>query len=177
MATALGPGELAPAQEQARQALLGSANAEGDAGAASEAVPSSDAGNESGAPLRANGAVDRPTGLVSLSIETEPPGAAVIRQRDGVRLGTTPYLYEIEAAPGQIAFVLQLEGYRSTSLSLPSDRDSIRQLVLLPGKGGAVIPAPTPDGDIAPEPPTKSPTPTPTSTESNLPKADRKNVG
>ena len=107
--------------------------------------------------LRANGEVDRPAGLVSLAIESEPTGATVIRKRDGVRLGATPYRYEVESSRAEVAFVLKLEGYRSTSVSMPGDQDSVRQVVLLPGSGGVEIPvAANKDSD---EPIATKPTP------------------
>ncbi len=108
------------------------------AGAAIEVAPSFDAGSD---PLRANGEVDRPTGLVSMSIESEPPGAQVIRKSDGVRLGLTPYRYEVESSRGSITFVLKLEGHKSMSVPMPADRDSVRQVILFPGKGGEIVPA------------------------------------
>ncbi|MCP4448318.1 MAG: hypothetical protein GY811_23705 [Myxococcales bacterium] len=96
--------------------------------------------------LRANGELDRPAGLVSLAIESEPGGATVIRKRDGVRLGTTPYRYEVESSAAKVSFVLKLDGYRSTSIAMPGDKDGIRQVMLLPGKGGVPIP------EVSPEP-------------------------
>jgi hypothetical protein len=107
-----------------------------DAGVAAEIV---DAGPD---PLRANGELDRPTGLVSMSIESEPTGAQVIRKSDGVRLGVTPYRYEVEASGGSVTFLLKLDGHKSMSVPMPADRDSVRQVMLFPGKGGEVIPAP-----------------------------------
>ncbi len=107
--------------------------------------------------LRANGEVDRPAGLVSLAIESEPAGATVIRKRDGVRLGATPYRYEVESSRAEVAFVLKLEGYRSMSVSMPGDQDGVRQVMLLPGSGGVAIPAiaskDSDDEPIATEPP------------------------
>ncbi len=111
--------------------------------------------------LRENGEIDRPAGLISLAIESEPEGATVIRKRDGVRLGMTPYRYETEAARGEVAFLLKLEGYRTTSVSMPGDKDSVRQVMLLPGSGGAVVPAA----------PTASPEPVATAPKPRKPKA------
>ena len=90
---------------------------------------------EGGPALRANGAVDRPVGLVALVIESDPPGAAVVRQRDGVRLGVTPFRYESEPAAGVTAFRIEKDGYRAVDVSMPSDRDGIREVLLLPGSG------------------------------------------
>lgn len=139
------------AADETRAALLAGATQDGGM-----AAQEPDAASNAAGPLRANGEVDRPAGLISLSIESEPPGANVIRKRDGVRLGTTPYLYETESQPGNASFILQLDGYKSMSLSLPSDQDSVRQVMLLPGKGGAPIPALTPETEID-SPPVKTP--------------------
>ncbi len=88
--------------------------------------------------LRANGEVDRPAGLVTLTLESEPTGATVVRKRDRIRLGVTPYTYEAEDEFGTIVFVLEMEGYRSTSVSMPANRDGIRQVNLLPGKSSSI---------------------------------------
>lgn len=117
-------------------ALIATAKAQ-DGGAVEIVADNFDAGSD---PLRANGEVDRPTGLISMSIESEPAGAQVIRKSDGVRLGVTPYRYEVESASGKVIFILNLEGYRSMILPMPADRDSERQVMLFPGKGGAPVP-------------------------------------
>jgi hypothetical protein len=114
------------------------------AGAFEGATPPTSASGDDkasdGSLLRANGEIDRPAGLVSLSIESEPAGATVIRKRDGVRLGITPYRYEVEPADGRVSFVLQLKGHKSVVVSMPSNQDGVRQVMLLPGKGGAPVP-------------------------------------
>jgi len=118
--------------------------AEMDAGTVPDETEPEEVGGQIGL-LRANGEVDRPAGLVSLAIESEPSGATVIRKRDGVRLGTTPYRYEVETSRADVAFVLKLDGHRSMIVSMPGNKDSVRQVMLLPGSGGAAIPAPSVD--------------------------------
>ncbi len=120
-----------------------------DAGAAAIETDPEEVGGQIGL-LRANGEVDRPAGLVSLAIESEPAGATVIRKRDGVRLGTTPYRYEVERSRADVGFILNLEGYRSMSVSMPGDKDGVRQVMLLPGSGGVPIPAPSTDEPVKP---------------------------
>lgn len=160
-AAVLAPGDAGASADIAPPAVLAAAKPVGpeptnqaaaDAGASpsSAPTPAPEAVTGTIGLLRANGEIDRPAGLVSLAIESEPKGATVVRKRDGVRLGMTPYRYETEAARGEVAFLLKLDGYRTTSVSMPGDKDSVRQVMLLPGSGGAVVPA-APVASTAPE--------------------------
>ena len=133
--------------------------------------------------VRENGEIDRPAGLVSLSIESEPSGAQVIRKRDGVRLGVTPYRYEVEPSGGSISFVIKQEGYKSIVVKMPANQDGVRQVMLLPGKGGVDVPAADPEATkefaAAKRAPTKSSKATPkkrvaTKTKSTPKKATKK---
>jgi hypothetical protein len=90
-----------------------------------------------------------------MSIESEPPGAQVIRKSDGVRLGVTPYRYEVESSAGNVVFLLKLEGHKTMSLPMPADRDSERQVMLFPGSGGAPVPV-APEQTALVTPPPKS---------------------
>jgi hypothetical protein len=111
-----------------------------------------------GQPLRENGEVDRPANLVTMAIESDPPGATVIRKRDGVRLGKTPYRYSVEPSASEVHFLVQLDGHKTIALSMPGDQNSVRQVVLLPGDGGEVVPdAPATAKSDAPEPAEKTP--------------------
>jgi serine/threonine-protein kinase len=60
----------------------------------------------------------------TLSIESEPPGAAVYRAADGVRLGTTPLARVYPRGDGQLELVLKLDGHDDAHVSLPTDRDA-----------------------------------------------------
>lgn len=143
-----------------------------DGGAIAEPAKLMDAGPD---PLRANGELDRPTGLVSMSIESEPAGAQVIRKSDGVRLGVTPYRYEVEASGGKVTFVLKLEGHKSMSVPMPADRDSVRQVMLFPGKGGEVVPAPPVTNETDEVQPEKASEPTADTKVAELPKPSAAN--
>ena len=62
----------------------------------------------------------RPVALITLQIDSLPRGAAVIRKKDGVRLGETPFTYETEPQGGSIAIILRHKGYRDEHVLCPA---------------------------------------------------------
>jgi hypothetical protein len=112
-------------------------------GSDSGSSPGSDSGST---PLETMGEVDeetnrRPTALVTIRINSLPKGAAVIRRRDGVRLGETPYTYETEPQSGSIAFVLRHKGYLDEQVSVPGNRSSDRTVPLTRSRGADRAPS------------------------------------
>jgi serine/threonine-protein kinase len=76
-----------------------------------------------------------PTKVV-LTIESDPPGARVYRQSDGVRVGETPFDLTVRRGKGVAAFYLKKSGYRRTSLELKTDEDA-RVMTPLERRGGS----------------------------------------
>jgi hypothetical protein len=116
-------------------------------GSGSTSDSSSESGSDSGStPLETMGEVDdetnrRPTALVTIRINSLPKGASVIRRSDGVRLGETPYTYEVEPQGGSIAFVLRHKGYRDEQVSVPGNRSSDRTVPLTRSTGADRAPS------------------------------------
>ncbi len=77
--------------------------------------------NKKEEPTEAN--PDAPTEVV-LTIESDPPGARVYRQSDGVRVGETPFDLTVRKGRGVAAFYLKKSGYRRASLELSTDEDA-----------------------------------------------------
>ncbi len=59
-----------------------------------------------------------PPGVVKVTIESDPPGATLIRQIDLARLGQTPVTLTRVAVPGQRSYVLRLDGHEEAKLSV-----------------------------------------------------------
>jgi serine/threonine-protein kinase len=60
---------------------------------------------------------------VTLLVESDPDGAVVYRESDGVKIGTTPVRYRVRRGPGEAVFILKKRGYRSESLVMDADED------------------------------------------------------
>ncbi|MFO0580578.1 MAG: PEGA domain-containing protein [Polyangia bacterium] len=60
---------------------------------------------------------------ITTRIESEPPGAQVIRTADGQVLGRTPWQQQGEAQPGKLDLMLRLPGYRDQPLALSASAD------------------------------------------------------
>jgi serine/threonine protein kinase len=73
-----------------------------------------------------------PATTVVWRVESDPPGASVVRVADGTILGTTPWRHEASQAQGLVAVQLQLEGYQPLSLKLSRDADETYKSELLP---------------------------------------------
>jgi hypothetical protein len=76
-----------------------------------------------------------------LRIDSLPHGAQIVRQGDGVRLGETPYVYEIEPQTTAISFVLRHKGYADQVITLPGNRSSERTYPLVRSSGADRAPS------------------------------------
>ena len=65
-----------------------------------------------------------------MQIDSLPRGAAVIRKRDGVRLGETPFTYQTEPQRSPISIILRHRGYRDELVTLPGNRSADRRVAL-----------------------------------------------
>ncbi|HYU14447.1 MAG TPA: hypothetical protein VEL05_00180, partial [Candidatus Acidoferrum sp.] len=77
----------------------------------------------------------RPTALITLQVDSLPRGAIVIRQRDGVRLGETPFTYQTEPQKAPVAIILRHKGYRDEVVNLPGNRSAERRIPLTRSDG------------------------------------------
>ncbi len=70
---------------------------------------------------------------VQLLVESQPSGALVTRERDGVVLGRTPLELHLDRVPtGRLAVTLEKSGFRTSLAELPLDRDARVELELVP---------------------------------------------
>ena len=83
---------------------------------------------------------------VTLGVETDPPGAQVLRVTDGQVLGKTPWHLDQAAQAGELAVRLRLAGYLERIVLLDLAKRGIRPVAL-----SAVSPGPPqPEGRAAP---------------------------
>ena len=68
---------------------------------------------------------------VTLVVESEPPGADVIRAGDGEQLGTTPWTTKARPSSKEIALLLKLRGYRPMTVVLTPVDDRTTHVKLL----------------------------------------------
>lgn len=61
---------------------------------------------------------------VVLTIESEPPGARIYRQSDGVRLGETPFDVSVRRGKGIAAFYLKKSGYHRASIEVATTENA-----------------------------------------------------
>jgi serine/threonine-protein kinase len=85
------------------------------------------------------------TDQVSWTIESAPPGAAILSADSGELLARTPWQRAAPRESGQLRVELRLEGYESTTVVL-SRSQSIQQKILLspiaqPGRAASPLPA------------------------------------
>ncbi len=73
---------------------------------------------------------------VVLTIESNPSGARIYRQSDGVRLGETPFHVKVRRGSGVAAFYLKKSGYHRASLEMPIIDDA-RVMTELQRRGGS----------------------------------------
>jgi serine/threonine-protein kinase len=88
-------------------------------------------------------------GEVSLVLASQPDGATVYRESDGVRLGTTPIEFRVQRGEGEAVFILRRSGYRSERLVLPVSEDHREVVVLHARPSPRPGPEPSGDGDPA----------------------------
>lgn len=74
---------------------------------------------------------------VTTRIESEPPGALVIRTADNQLLGRTPWQQQGEAQPGQLELTLRLPGYQDQPLALSLSTDEQARVTLVAQAGPA----------------------------------------
>jgi hypothetical protein len=73
---------------------------------------------------------------VTLTIESDPDGARVYRESDGVRIGTTPVHYQVRKGTGEMGFIIKRRGFRSQELTMGVDRDDAFMVKLLRRRAG-----------------------------------------
>jgi len=59
---------------------------------------------------------------VTAAIVSDPPGARVVREKDGAVIGMTPFRETWPSGDGVRKLRLELDGYRSESVAVPLDR-------------------------------------------------------
>ena len=68
---------------------------------------------------------------ILLTLDSEPSGAEVIQEHDGMRLGKTPFDKTLApVAKGTLVYVLRLDGYEDYRVSLAADRDNREKVAL-----------------------------------------------
>ncbi|MBL4634713.1 MAG: serine/threonine protein kinase, partial [Kofleriaceae bacterium] len=68
---------------------------------------------------------------VVLVIDSDPSGAKVYRESDGVRLGQTPYKYTIKRGAGYAGFLLKKSGYHRAEIEMPINQDGSTTVELI----------------------------------------------
>jgi eukaryotic-like serine/threonine-protein kinase len=68
-------------------------------------------------------------GVVTITIESEPPGAEVYR--DGALLGVTPYELKQSPIAGELTLTLRKAGYDEAKLAVAGDKDAKKLITLL----------------------------------------------
>jgi hypothetical protein len=86
----------------------------------------------------------RPPAQVTLSVDSEPPGAEVYRAFDGIRVGQTPMRLTLAPSPGEAVFVLRMPGRKDRKVALPADRDGTLRVRLEPAKAKQSVPVKPP---------------------------------
>jgi hypothetical protein len=67
---------------------------------------------------------------VTIKLASEPGGADVYRMPQGVRIGTTPLTYSLEAIDGEVVLIVKRRGYVDRQLAVPADRDTDQTVTL-----------------------------------------------
>jgi eukaryotic-like serine/threonine-protein kinase len=78
-------------------------------------------------------AAARAPALVTIKLASEPRGADVYRMPQGVRIGTTPLTYAMDAMDaieGEIVLIVKRRGYVDQQLAVPADRDTDQTVTL-----------------------------------------------
>ncbi len=61
----------------------------------------------------------------------------------GVRIGTTPLRYPIDATPGEVVLIVKKPGYRDETIAMAADHDAAQAVTLV---RKPIAAAPRPDG-------------------------------
>ena len=72
---------------------------------------------------------------VALVVESNPAGAKVYRESDGVLLGVTPVTYSVNRGSGSAMFLVKKAGYRTETVSMGIDRDDAFMVDLKRARG------------------------------------------
>jgi serine/threonine-protein kinase len=75
-------------------------------------------------------AAAEPLPKVPVSIGSQPPGARVVRERDGADVGVTPFRELWTVGPGVEKVLLKLDGYKPEQIIVPLDRGVVIDLPL-----------------------------------------------
>jgi hypothetical protein len=67
---------------------------------------------------------------VSIKVASEPRGADIYRMPQGVRIGTTPLTYSMDAIEGEIVLIVKRRSYVDRELAVPADRDTDQMVTL-----------------------------------------------
>jgi serine/threonine protein kinase len=67
---------------------------------------------------------------VTVKLASEPRGADVYRMPQGVRIGTTPLTYAMDAIEGEIVLIVKRRGYVDQQLAVPAGRDTDQTVTL-----------------------------------------------
>jgi hypothetical protein len=63
------------------------------------------------------------TRQVKIRLASDPPGAEVFRMPQGMRIGSTPLAYTMDATSGKVTLALKRRGYADLVITVPGDRD------------------------------------------------------
>jgi len=101
----------------------------------------------------------KPPTKVTLVIESEPSGADVIREVDGIRVGRTRFEHSLAPVPGgTLGYVVKLKGYDDERVELAADHDDHKHVVLKPAARTNVTVRKPPREPQPPQQPTRVPT-------------------
>jgi eukaryotic-like serine/threonine-protein kinase len=67
---------------------------------------------------------------VQIRLTSDPSGAEVFRMPQGVRIGSTPLAYSMDATSGKVTLALKRRGYAEMVISVPGDRDHDQTVTL-----------------------------------------------
>lgn len=80
-------------------------------------------------------APQEPVRVVHWTLVTSPPGAQVLRARDGMLLGTTPWESDQPAGTSWEKLILELDGYAPREIYLDMSAGGNQHISLKPSKG------------------------------------------
>ena len=112
---------------------------------------------------------------VTLTIESNPPGADVYRHPSGLKVGRTPYSTTRTAAEGELVYLVSKRGYESEEVSLEADETGKAKVRLKKKEPERRRRQPKPQAvepQKKPDPPTTTPAPEVSSPEEGVPTVD-----
>jgi serine/threonine-protein kinase len=89
---------------------------------------------------------------ITLSITSKPTSAEVYRMPQAIRVGKTPFDYSIDAAEGELVFVVRKAGFKDQTVALAADKDGRKAVELerKPRGGGGSTTKPGGGGTLDP---------------------------